>query len=125
MGYYANGSGFVVTRPLSLKEKTKLLKEIQATDMKHFESDAFSVVSLSLKGKEGKEVMTIDIDHSDNYHEENVYDFLRKIAPYVETGKIEFDGEAHDNWRFHFRNGKWYEDNGIIIYDEEKGKEIL
>ena len=124
MGYYANGSGLVVTRPLSVNEKAKLLKKIQATGIGNFESDAFSVVFLSLEGKEGKEVITIDIEHSDNYHEENTYDFLRKIAPYVETGEIEFTGEEHDNWRFHFRNGKWYEDNGIVTYDEKKGKEI-
>lgn len=60
----------------------------------------------------------IDVYGNENYYEEDVFDALNKIAPYIEYGVIECVDEYHEFWRFVFRNGKVHLEKGHIVYDD-------
>ena len=56
----------------------------------------------------------------DKYHEEDVEDGLEKlleIAP-IKDGECNFTGEDDAHWRFVFRNGKWIEQSGRVVYED-------
>ena len=81
--------------------------------------------------KEPRELGTIKDENfyiiyggDEKYHEDDIKEMLRSFAPYVEIGEIEFVGEDDSLWRFIFKDGKWYEENGLVIYDEDGGFEI-
>ena len=64
----------------------------------------------------------VEFDWSHHYRDDLWYDFLELMNGLLECGNIEFIGEDDSLWRFNYRNGKWYEDNGRVEYED--GKEI-
>lgn len=61
----------------------------------------------------------INLSIDGNYNEDSIYDFLREIAPYVlNCEEFEFRGEDNCYWRFVYKGGRFYEQNGYIEYEE-------
>lgn len=121
MGYYATASGFVKTRPLSEEECARLFTKLDAAvGAETTDVDAFNCVDISYYKSNGKTVIDFDLSASGNYHEDNVREFLKMVAPFTEEGEIEYAGEQNDCWRFHYRNEAWYEDNGYVSYKESE-----
>lgn len=107
MGYYVDGDGYIKTNPDGTRMFLALLEE----------------ANNPLEARNcGENDETRDgywqVWNHDKYYDDYIYNFLEKITPYTKSGEIEFVGENNEAWRFHFRNGKWYEDAGKIIYEE-------
>lgn len=105
MGYNASFTGSIETKRISEQEKCSFLSIVNAAGFtahkKWGEADIFE----------------IDIDGYEIYNEDVFYDFLEKVMPYTKEGEIDFVGEDYKLWRFAFRDGKWYEDTGRIVYE--------
>ena len=61
----------------------------------------------------------IEVSGYDNYHEEEIQDFLNEIAPYTESGEIFFTGEDDTRWKFKFTGSNWEEFNSKCVYEGE------
>ncbi len=61
----------------------------------------------------------IEVSGYDNYHEEEIKDFLDEIAPYTESGEIFFTGEDDTRWKFKFTGNRWEEFNSKCVYEGE------
>lgn len=102
MGYSANGYGYLET-----KRTQEVLEIVSNSDLELNMSNL------------GNDCLGIDFYLNDNYNEDDVYDFLRKITPYVlNCDNLEFTGEDDTHWRFVFKGGRFYEQNGHIEYEE-------
>lgn len=55
----------------------------------------------------------------DKYHDEEVKAILNAILPYISEGEVEYTGDDDAHWRFILKNGKWVEQNGHVVYDDE------
>ena len=103
MSFYASGSGLIKARSES---DCKIIEE------RNNDNSAFVIDGILVDNK-------IFVYHPfENYAEECVHDFLRSINENTLYGEIVFEGEENTNWRFKFKDGKWYEENGTITYDE-------
>jgi len=103
MGYYADGGGTVNFRPDVTQDEFKRIEEIL---------DRFDVEN--------------DYDDTDasfclheKYYEDEWVCLLDELSPFVEDGELCFDGEDGAHWHFIFRNGKFIEESGKVIYEEE------
>lgn len=117
MGYYANGSGSVTFNRVLDEKEISILEN--AFENAWFEYD-FSMNTASLS-----QGSSFDMWSNDKYHEDEVLDLLeamKDIAPIV-NGYIEYTGEDGSNWRFIFKDGKWLEQNGTVVYDDSGSEE--
>ena len=108
MGYYAHGSGELRLKRQIPDDIIESLEEFDETDqyVRH--------------EKTGKQVHYLFLNHYDEkYCEDYVYDDLKKIEPFVESGSIDFHGEDDCVWRFRFspEAKEFIEDTGKISYD--------
>ena len=100
MGYYARGYGEIV-----------LQNNQEVQDILSMQDFYFDEIDCG-------DTLEITIDDSGNYSEEDLHSFLRAITPFViESSDITYQGESNDFWRFVFKNGKWFEQNGVIEYE--------
>ena len=108
MGYYAHGSGEIM---LKKKVPDEILESLEGFN----EADQYT-----RKHHDGTEKYFLSLVHyDDKYHEDCVYDDLRKIEPYTEEGCINFIGEDDIVWRFMFHPDihEFVEESGKISYD--------
>lgn len=108
MGYYASGAG-EFTFDLS-KVDVKQIEEL----LEKSECGCYFEPYDENSGYEDGMVYVCFPYNS--YREDLWYDFLESLNGLLEDGQIEFDGDENCNWRFHYRNDKWYEDDGYIAY---------
>lgn len=108
MSWYASGYGEIVPKGGSFSEE--LLKEL--ADMGEFE--IFSRDDY----RDGK--IRWFISYDGNFHSDYAEEYLRKLAPYVESGDIEMSGEEETFWKYVFTDGAWGEVAGRITYDDER-----
>lgn len=102
MGYRADGYGYLETK------NTQGVLDIISN----------SYLDLNVNNL-GNDCIGIDCYINDNYNEDELYDFLRKITPYVENcSGINLRGEDNTQWRFVFKGGRFYEQNGYTVYEE-------
>lgn len=125
MGYYASYSGSITTKPMSREDERTLLEHLgeRCTELQELNRvDAFSEgFEVEVKSQVGdKSVFEILMTGYGKYHSDDVYRFLYEMTPYTEEGEIEMQGEDYEAWRFHFRNGTWYEDSGYVAYVESE-----
>lgn len=102
MGYYASYSGEITVR--KTPESLMILDDDIVRDT-YGETD---------------EKVEVCFVGSEKYYEEEWLDFLQKLEPFTVAGNIRFDGDEDCHWVFSFRNGKWYEDRGEIVYEESE-----
>ena len=103
MGYYATGWG---TARLRADFDESKVEEIIDND------EGFSTIHLGSDG-------VIEFEQYDKYYDDLVNSTLTKLAPFCDSGEIEFNGEDDCAWRFLFGNGSLTEENGHTIYDSE------
>lgn len=148
MGYYASYDGEITTIPMTQKQVQNLLCAIYSDNNNEerydipadftkapvpdtFECwkvkvqapvpdrfDDWKVKVLEKNRNTNTTSYEIGIWGDEKYYEDEVYQFLKAIAPFTTGGEIEYIGEDGEAWRFHFRNGSWYEDRGRIVYDD-------
>ena len=107
MGYYAHGSGV-------LKLKSEVPEDVLA--LLSWENAGFSEVADSPDGG-----LWLTFEHS-KFHDDDMVHAMNKIAPYVESGDVEFCGEDDSHWRYHFHDGKMEEQGGEIVYKSNRPK---
>lgn len=60
-----------------------------------------------------------------NWHPEDVESLLLKLAPYIEDGsELDCNGDCHEYWRYVFRDGKWFCQEGRVTYDASHETEL-
>lgn len=102
MGYYANGGG-----TLKLKKDMKVPASILADLGREFSEVADSP----------DDGLWLTFEY-DKYHEDDVTNALRNLAPFVESGNVEFSGDDDEHWRFHFWNGTMRYQYGRLVYED-------
>jgi len=103
MGYYASGSGYIEFR-----------QDITDED--------FEEISSVLNNSPIKNYFDrncADVNQDGNYFEEDWEELLEELTPFAKSGEINFCGEDDCFWRFIFRNGKFVDENGSVIYESE------
>ena len=60
----------------------------------------------------------IKIYDNENYHEEDIRDFLNTLSLYIVDGEIEYSGDDDCHWKFVFNKetGGWDEIEGEVYY---------
>ena len=126
MSYYANGGGsFHVNKENfeAIKEAVRLWMQDDCEEWEpHEDIDVF----FSDFG--------FDVELNDDGNIEDVYypendisytdDFLKIIAPYVEDGsRLYMTGEDGDHWLWCFKDHRFYECQGIVIYERDPYEE--
>ena len=106
MSWYADGYGSFVPKNGGIPEN--VLQELN--EMSEFDMSTYN-------SRDGKAEWYLSYDG--NFHEDEALEYLRKLAPYVESGEIEMSGEEETHWKYVFKDGKWVEINGHIVYDDE------
>lgn len=74
------------------------------------ESDVFSEVDRS-----EKDGIDVSSDYR-RYDEEDAVALYKQLVPYIVSAEIEFEGEDGTYWKHAFRDGKWIEQTGEIVY---------
>lgn len=111
MGYCASGSGFIHLGKTAPSEQ--VLREL---------ADHGGLMYQLIPPRNGSQYYALDVLHEyDNYHEEEVQEFLRLCAQTLNmlAGSIEFTGEDDTHWRFAWNplQKRWFEQIGSIEYD--------
>lgn len=103
MGYYASGGCAIDLRDdLTDEEFEKIDSILSETNI----DNAYSRVD-------------IDLYQYGKYYEDEWENLLAKLSPYAKDGYGEFYGEDNCQWRFVFRDGKFVEECGVIVYDDD------
>lgn len=105
MGYCADGYG-----KATLKEKVDLQKL-----SKELDEQVEGTLGLEYEfDNEGN----IEITDCENYHEEDILDFLNALSPYIVDGEIEYSGDDDYHWKFTFNKEtkEWDETEGEVYY---------
>lgn len=135
MSVYASCDGEIITKPMNQNDVHAFLQAVGSQpvckhlnacwdvpdcfanfDVEVIDEDSVSAVQNEVKVITAEKVAyRIAIYGFDKYHDDEVTDFLLAIAPFVTKGELKYDGEE-SHWRFHFRDGEWYEDEGIVTF---------
>ena len=118
MGYYACGDGTVTIKEnVNIDKVISLLQKLNDNDIEFEKRDNY-----------------IDFWENDSHwHEENTFEFLDALTPYITEGRADYSGEDDCIWRyiFHPESETWEEENATIDYnfesytDEELIAEII
>lgn len=69
---------------------------------------------------------TITFTIDGNYWVEEVVNDLEKLAPYIKSGEMDFEGDEDGHCRAKFANGKWFSEQADeIFYSELPNDEIV
>lgn len=112
MGYYANGKGNVTFKEVLSEEKYNKAKEILS---EAFECDGVREFQMT---NTTEPATYFDLWNFEKYYGDEVERALRDVAKLGEIadGEIDYVGEDDSLWRFIYRNGSWYEENGSVVY---------
>lgn len=110
MGYYANGGGYIRLDPLHLPVPQDKLKDWVA--------EQFDEAGPSGEVCFGQDPTLVDVDLWEKYSDVCWWDFLVRLEPYTRDGEIEAHGEDGCHWRFIFKDKKFIEQNGRVVYDD-------
>lgn len=100
MGYYARGCGQIEIR-----------KEMKVSFDRKTLSDNFHEVIMTADGTYHVEFFY------ENYYDDEFTNEMRKLAPYIEFGDVEFIGDDDSRWRFHFYKGTMEYQVGRTIFE--------
>ena len=99
MGYCANWDGSITFKTMPDKERMKALHE--------------ELCQTYVNGP------TVYYSGYARYHAEDIDAVLESVAPSTESGEIYFTGDDGAHWRFVFKDDKWIEEEGYVIYESE------
>lgn len=106
MGYYASGEGHVVAKAENdVQEIKSILEEYDLLDS--YRSPFDSPVEIGIVFEYSK------------YYDEDIYEVLELIAGKVKEGEIRFVGDDDCQWKFKFKDGRWEEKNGEVLFDNK------
>ena len=108
MGYCASGYGRIYPKKNTIPDDVR--KELDQMGL--FVIGTPAII-------DGSELMWCLEYEYDKFRSEDAYEYLDKIAPYIESGAVEMGGEDGCNWKYVFSNGTWAEYNGRVVYDDE------
>ena len=105
MGYYANGSGSVVLKESVDKESVLKLLEDLETDIE-FELCCDGIGFW---------------ENDSHWHEEDTFEFLETLTPYIKEGCANYTGEEDCIWRYKFypESETWKEEYATVDYNFE------
>ena len=98
MGYYANGGGDVT-----------LQSEVPENVLELLSCAGFAVDKASDSG------LWLTFEYN-KFHEDDTEQALKRLAPYVKDGNVDFSGDDDEHWRYEFEDGKVYYAQGAIEY---------
>lgn len=101
MGYYASYNGYI---------RFKNIPDKEIMDCLYNTLDCYS---------DKKDLLEVTVDGNDKYHEDEIYEVLNKIKPFVKEGELEYHGEDDYHWRFIFKDNDWVEENGEVYYESQ------
>lgn len=110
MGYYANGGGTIRLNPLCLP--------VPRDKLEAWVREQWGSAGPNGDVSSGQDPAIIYIDAWDKYHYDSWMVFLECLEPYTLEGEVEFTGEGGDHWRFIFKDKKFIEQNGRVVYDD-------
>lgn len=149
MGYEASYGGEITTKPMTAMDVKQLLSRInknnEELELSRIKGDTRAALFEFLRLESGFrhadlvwdnywEIKVIQEDENtgaksyyitlssgglSRYNEDEVHNFFKAFTPFTKEGVVEYTGEDDSHWRFEFRNGRWYEDVGRIVYDED------
>lgn len=105
MSYYANGNGTLDMTGKAPEELCIML------------SQDFEVAS----SPDGGLWLTFEYGA---YDDDSMRKTMRKLAPHVKKGNVEFSGDDGSKWRFHFWNGNVRYEVGRTVYEPEDRDEL-
>ena len=112
MGYVAHidFSIQLKDRKTNIEELKKQLKNQDFWEAISYHDPEFNVT---------EDKTTLCAGYDDSYWEDDWHKFLDFIAPYIKDGEIiECMGEDFQLWGFRFKDGKWKEVEGRVVYDD-------
>lgn len=107
MGYCASWSGYI-------KFKQDIANEI-------IEECEYVFVELHYEPSD----RTLGFYGNGKYYSDEVYNFLNNIKEITESGEIRYYGEDETYWRFIFKDNKWVEESGTIVYEFQDKDEFI
>ncbi len=120
MGYFASGAGSATLKNEKAQiELKKLLRE--KWDNKQW-CDFDYDFGRDKINEETETRYWIDFSESDDHwHEEDTYEFLNLLVPYIVEGEACYTGDENCNWKYVFspEEGKWLEEYGRVTYESD------
>jgi hypothetical protein len=117
MSYSAKSEGFIdFSDVLNVEDGEALKKDLEDV----FEYVFSSYYGVDEKGNR-KEKTCVYLYSNDEYDWEDCQDALEATLKYgVEKGHVEFCGEDDELWRFIFKDNRWIEESGKVVYESEE-----
>ena len=122
MSYYANYNGAIITKPMTTQDIQNVLFKLGIYDGNSLNNISlfsdfgdFSVDTLESNDNNATSYKINLYGHS-NYNEHDIYALLEAMETFTAEGNIEYTGDGNALWRFHYRDGSWYEDKGEVTY---------
>ena len=109
MGYYASFDGIVI-----------LSTELDPLETMEKAEDIFSGYGDNVEMTDLCDTdFTLLIGGYENYHEEEIIEFLRSIEPYTISGEISYIGDDNSFWRQIYvpERKEWLDQVGEIVYE--------
>lgn len=108
MGYYAQGEGVISFKEKPTEKQLETLKNVL-----YMKDGCFYWQDNDLY-----------LSYNEKYYESDIYAALDSLTSFIVSGYVEFAGEDGEHWRFVFRNNKWEEESGQIVYGKKIPAEI-
>lgn len=136
MGYYAQGSGSITIKRLTEQEVKDFYRRVEThfvwkpvaeekipKDIKYIlskiDNQIANIFVLCNNYNENRQ-LAIEVLYEYGIYSKLVKEELDLIASITESGEINFVGDDNHVWRFHFREGEWHEDNGVVYYSTDE-----
>lgn len=120
MGYCASGDGIIVLKKgISTEEAKEILKSY----------DHRYEVEINIEEDENKQVVLDIVRPHDKWRDDEETELFELIAPYIESGHMDFEGEEECYWRYQYNpeTKEWDEYSGEIVFGihEPENKDIF
>ena len=120
MGYYASGDGIIILKKgISTDEVEEILKSY----------DHRYEVEINIEEDKNKQIILDIVRPHDKWRDDEETELFEIIAPYIESGHIDFEGEEGCYWRYQYNpeTKEWDEHSGEIIFGihEPENKDIF
>ena len=107
MGYYADAKGFIVAKDTNSYQK---LEEMLGYGL--------ATNDTPFNFRKDTSTLTFKLNNTDDYWDDEVTNFLRRISELTCEGEVDYVGDGHELWRFVFDPDtvNWKKENGYVTY---------